>query len=1085
MGEHPPTKDPKKLSTHVDPHLDVSPEAFDVFMTTSLSEIDAITEAGIAARRNEDVDSSKVLPAVDTPSSPDKAVPSSADAGTDDKNKSASTVVLHSADVNTRNGLSKRKRTRRPSQAAAAPQTAAVPGATDTPPASDPAQLSPDVALAMQKNDIEQQIQALQERADVATNSDVATLVAELQALLVGATIDTDALDVLKKRAQVLLSADQKAPAPVTKKRRTSASAPAPAPVAAAPAPVTIPTSTPAPVPAPTSAAPVAATPVTAPSPVVPAVTGAAVVGAAAAATSVADNFPKEWALEPKEEKPKELELEPMEEHSSAPEAAASAPSDSEVTGVEAPEMSQIEKLKLMVNEARLAFVTTDYKQTSWLYKLKKVLGGGLNDSVEDLDTKSTRERYELALNELRDMELAEVKASGLTGAELRERMGKMLNFYKYEERVALAETRDQVKLESANGGQTILSAVESIGREYNKLPRWAKYSLGGVCLAGGLLTGGGVIGGGTAVAVSGLITVKRLIATTGLAVAVDTGIEHYIEGRRKKTSEAEQTENLNELDNLLDKQEEYIARIREMLGNDVELLDSKFRAQKKEALIRRSMVWGTAVAGMVGIGSSWVTAHMGNAEPPVDRDSLDIDRHFGINGQGAAVAASAPEAAVSAPSGAASAVQAAAGASAPDSGISVPHVGGSGTGFEADLSTPTHLGNPPLGTPPDALDLNHADTALHPGSAAESTNVAALRENYPVTAADGERGLWGILEKRLPADFHGDKNRAIQSLENAMRLRLDQISPAERAQAGFHGLMQDGSGKVNLDLIRRGDVIDFQKLLTPQEIQTALEGKSIVLPHTADAVAAAARKAGSVVAETVNVDSDAYKASIEAAQNEMIAADRAANGPYMPDATKVPYEDGIPGKSLVGAPDPYEDAVTSQVGAPSAMPSPVSALHSAVEAGGLPVLNTPEDMAQFYMEHQAEMRHTLVGMGTKLFRTPEVLMAAEAHGGVSPYYYNRGSLGMVKMAWVHEKLGEFNAGTARFRYNSLSLPLHPSQMDNLMRLEAIAQDPRMFGATGLPRYDENVDTYMNRIAAYAVASGKERALAMALNRSL
>ena len=102
-----------------------------------------------------------------------------------------------------------------------------------------------------------------------------------------------------------------------------------------------------------------------------------------------------------------------------------------------------------------------------------------------------------------------------------------------------------------------------------------------------------------------------------------------------------------------------------------------------------------------------------------------------------------------------------------------------------------------------------------------------------------------------------------------------------------------------------------------------------------------------------------------------------------------------------------------------------------------------------------------------------------------APYdYTTHRNMGLVSMSWVNQALGEMRAGVTQFAPNSLRFPLHPSQMESLMRTVAIAQDPRMFGAAGLPAPSETIDQYTQRIAALALSSGKEREFVFAVRRN-
>lgn len=489
-------------------------------------------------------------------------------------------------------------------------------------------------------------------------------------------------------------------------------------------------------------------------------------------------------------------------------------------------EQEHMDGLLTGVKEARFDYVTRDYKQNSTWQKIKNIFGKNVSETSGDQDTESAKEVYELALSKLQDAQLGALKKLGLSDTELHKRMGEMLLYYKYDERLNMYNDRNQVKLESMNNWGKLVSAVEGIGRGYNKLPRWLKYTVGGASLATGLAVGGGVIGGGVAAAAGGTLLIKRLIATAGLAVTVDTGIEQWMEGKKRKTAEEEQQADLRVLESSKEEGKYDLDLFKNFLERENKALEEKFKLQKKEALVRRSAVWGTAVVGMIGMGASYAS-HLGE-HGTTGRSIEERAREYNNRTSGSGV--SAVERSVSAPASDAT------GASFVDiSSNAQPGFGANPMNFRPENMVTlggTESGVLGSGVSPMSpieqarfLEAN----GVNPDSlvSAESVaRIATLREDYTVTAADGKKGLWGVIEKRLPADMpKGDRSRIIASLENLMRKDLAAMSPAERAAAGF------AEGK--LDLIHEGKVIQFHKFisLTPDRIQAIMEGQSVGAP--------------------------------------------------------------------------------------------------------------------------------------------------------------------------------------------------------------------------------------------------------------
>ncbi|MFZ3031444.1 MAG: hypothetical protein WA082_00205 [Candidatus Moraniibacteriota bacterium] len=471
------------------------------------------------------------------------------------------------------------------------------------------------------------------------------------------------------------------------------------------------------------------------------------------------------------------------------------------VLPVESLEKSSLEELKSKVDEMRLEYVTTDYKQGSAWMKMKRFFGKSIGEKPGDADTDSTLERYRLALTTLQEAQLAEIKKEGLSDVELRKRMGDMLQYYKYDERVSLFKTRDQVKIESKNFGHTVVSFVENIGRQYNKLSRWQKYSIGAVCAAGvgaTFLAGGGV----ATAAGGGIVLIRRALTTAGLAVFADAYLEGRGEKKRLETSEIQKGEDLDVLDKFREKenlsQEEYLSRLDTILKKDIGGLDEKFKKQKRGAAWRKALAWNVATFGTAGAGflASYVGEVLhhggsGSGTPGVDEKTAQYLRDNGLESASPAGAASAPLHAASAPSGA----------------VSPAEVSGAGVKPADVVSQPAQVAT----LAPDKVSIQGR----------------WLLKEHVVTAADGKKGLWGVLQNRLPTHIpEADQPRIVASIENLMRKDLAEMTPAERAAAGFP--------KGDLDKIYAGKTVihfDQFKSLTPERIQAILDGQSVGAP--------------------------------------------------------------------------------------------------------------------------------------------------------------------------------------------------------------------------------------------------------------
>jgi hypothetical protein len=262
-------------------------------------------------------------------------------------------------------------------------------------------------------------------------------------------------------------------------------------------------------------------------------------------------------------------------------------------------------------------------------------------------------------------------------------------------------------------------------------------------------------------VGAAGVLVLRRMISATGVAMATDAALAAFLD---KKEQEKQAKDLKKEMDQLMDSA--FVSspeeRLSGLLNEAIGDLNQKLQKKKLVALVRKAAAANVGLLGSIALSSA--ASHM-------------IAGHEGVTG-GHAPAASAPEAASSAPA----------------------------------ASVPEHTPAPSTeGVIPEATPQEH---------------VVSF-DRYEVTTEDGKRGLWGILEQHLPEDMlpQTEKSRIIQSLENAIQLKLDHMSPAELKAVGFP------TGNVNN--IYAGTQIDLGKLLTPDEVQSVMEGKNIVLPHT------------------------------------------------------------------------------------------------------------------------------------------------------------------------------------------------------------------------------------------------------------
>lgn len=745
-----------------------------------------------------------------------------------------------------------------------------------------------------------------------------------------------------------------------------------------------------------------------------------------------------------------------------APETATS-PEAVNVETSEAGEMSEVERLKLMVGEARLQYVTTDYNQDSWWKKFKNVLGAKNLGDRNDVDTQSAFQMYTHALTEYQNAQFTEMEKEGLAPEERSKRMAGMLKFLKADEFLEMKKARHQVKLEGMTKAEKVVEAFEKVGQWYNKLPKKAKFAVSAAVFAG--VAGTAMVGSPTLIAgAAGLSLCKRLVATAGLAVAANNLIEGWQEKKIKSLAESDTEEDLSIIfakeNGVAPDWETQVAQIQKILEKDRNALDKKFGKLKNQDRVRRVVSWGGATA--LVFGASAASAAMGGGGSLTAggaiRERLDGAEASGASAAPVVEQAASAASAAGAPASAASAAarMTAEAASVPASGV--PGAAAVGEVINADNRWPNALNQDLFQT--TAEGVSTADSAgvgtydyntgpRIPTSVAEvsvSREMSALLADHKIVP-DG-RGLWGVLDKRLENIPKGPgRDRMIQSIENIMRAKLDAMSPAERAAAGFPKALENG--KVNLDFIKVGDTISFSKLLTLQEIQSVLDGQSVGTPSGADHLL------------TQNPDGGLLNKAEIAEAKRIFAESQAMD--------KAEYQDKMAGLDATKG-STYEETMKRLVDTPE---KPIVAAAEAANDSSYQEILATSDPKQFLLDNPSR-KNELFGAVAKL--RMEIFMMNPGEGG-TPLEYD------YSVKQVGDKLGKTSItqvlndlkGFERFQisYDRVKNPLHYDQMKALGKF--VAATEKAFGPElSMRAAGEDIQHYTSRMATVALRTGKE-----------
>lgn len=724
-----------------------------------------------------------------------------------------------------------------------------------------------------------------------------------------------------------------------------------------------------------------------------------------------------------------------------------STPSNEKIIPPEEKEAEKnLESLLAEVKEARLDYVRTDYHQKKAWNRVAEVIRSLRGAERHDQDTDAAKARYERALSKLYDFRLGKLKQSGVSGSDLHTQMGEMLIELKRDEPINLSNDRTKVEYENMNLPKKVKKVFEEVGKAYNKLKPETKVFLAVAVLGGSAGLGAAVGAAGAAVGV-GMIGARRVITTLGAGAALDMWSAQKVEKKRQEKAVKEQEEQIKELEDLigapltmLGKNEgippEMFEQLSENVADDIKSLDRKFQKQKQMKFWRKAAVWGAAVGASAFFMHQSPGSGDGTGSP---KESLEERaRRINLRESGGGVSGAGADAQPGKPVIPAAAEAASAPASAAESAQSVT--------------------SPAIATPESGAPADVKSAALE--------KVGGLLQDHTVEAADGKRGLWGILDKRLPSSIPEgpDRNRILASIENVMRRDLANMSPAEQAAAGFP--------KGSLDLIYAGDVIQFDKFpsLTAEKLQAIMDGESVGAPSSMIDVT------DGVAEAEVSSDADAVdQAARETVTNQVDQVVAAADHPTPKEGmTKAVPEATVKQPEVPKSSSIIDQLTLQNIGSVTTadllnadIPEPTGAMQSV-------------DFEEYLEEHpemEAVRNHTLKGMKEALFSLPvdpyKVPQMVPSDGG-----YNLSRQGMSYMEQALETHDDLRSGKiSQYEYDRRNNAFKSSQIERLARLVRVATDPQVFGAAGRVLPGERVNEYLERMAATATVTHKGRLL--------
>ena len=303
-------------------------------------------------------------------------------------------------------------------------------------------------------------------------------------------------------------------------------------------------------------------------------------------------------------------------------------------------------------------------------------------------------------------------------------------------------------------------AALDWVGEKYNGLSKTKKVLIG-VTLLGGSMALAATSGAGIAL---GAVAVRRFCAGLGGAVALDAAAEKFFSGRQEKKATAEIQDFIENEEGA--SPEEFAKKLNQFLDLENHSVDKQIDKKRRKTFFRK---WSLRLGGVFGgLALSEYLSYLHDTEVSVVPESTDA-------------------------------------------------VVGSGAEVPLPINEPT-------------VSYNQIEGGATEGPAAPLAGeipapaVAGLPETYALTTADSQKGLWGVLEKSVPAELQGaEKTRAISSLQNLIATKLEGLSPEARTLAGF------SSGAVGT--IYAEDTLKLGNLVSPEEFQEIIDGKVIDAP--------------------------------------------------------------------------------------------------------------------------------------------------------------------------------------------------------------------------------------------------------------
>lgn len=267
-----------------------------------------------------------------------------------------------------------------------------------------------------------------------------------------------------------------------------------------------------------------------------------------------------------------------------------------EVFEDESEKRSELEELQAAVARARMGYASKDYEVTNVFAKIRKIFGGNLRSTPGNHpETHDQYNAYKIALTELLDYQVAQLKEKKLPSEELISEIEKLTKYYNQDEKINLYAARtDTLAADWEKKFGKPLGWIAKYGGKfvngYRKLNWKTKMALG----VGAALSGAGL-----------LIAGQRMLGGAAAGVGVTAVLEARYRQKEEERLAEEQANIKNELEKITDPEEKY-AVLTARMQKEMEGYQKSLKTEKSKAIWRK--VAGVGVAAFIGTG---VASHL------------------------------------------------------------------------------------------------------------------------------------------------------------------------------------------------------------------------------------------------------------------------------------------------------------------------------------------------------------------------------------------------------------------------------------------------------------------------------------------